>query len=82
MIEYARYVIWAFGIATFLALMVFNVDVVGPRGAQGAQAVASIAEAEWELCDENSVLCAVYKFPNGTIKKSYDETGVVITPEE
>jgi hypothetical protein len=59
--------------------MVFNVDVVGPRG---AQAVASSAEAECELCDENSVLCAIYVFPDGHTIQAYDETGVVITPEE
>jgi hypothetical protein len=79
MMKYAKYAVRAVGIVTFLMLMVFNVDVVG---SQGVQVVASSAEAECELCDENSVLCAVYEFPDGTVIQEYDETGVVITPEE
>lgn len=76
--KYAKYAVRVVGIATFLALMVFNVDVVGPRG---VQAVASSVEAECDMCDENTELCAIYRFPDGTVIQDYDETGVVVTPE-
>jgi len=79
MMKCAKYAVRVVGIATFLALMVFNVDVVGPRG---AQAVASSAEAECDLCDGNPVLCAIYVFPDGHTIQDYDETGVVVTPGE
>jgi hypothetical protein len=77
--RYATYTIRALAIATFLALMVFNVDVVG---SQGPELAVSSTEVRCEWCDENSVLCARYVFPDGHTILEYDETGVVVTPDD
>jgi len=76
---YATYTVRFLAIATFLALMAFNVDVVG---SQGPELDVSSAEVRCEWCDENSVLCAHYVFPDGHTILEYDETGFVVTPEE
>jgi len=78
MIEYARYAVRAVGITAFLALMVFNVDVMGPRG---AQATASSGTAECDLCEGYQQQCAVYCFPGGDCEADFsNEDPIAITP--
>lgn len=59
--KHARNVIRIVGTAIFLALMFFNVDVMGPRG---AQATATSSVVKCDLCQGNQQECAVYCFPD------------------
>lgn len=61
MTRYTSHVIRIVSLAAFLALVVFNVDVVGP---EGLQATASSDTAECDLCLGNAEYCATYCFPD------------------
>ena len=78
MMKYARYAVRVAGFATFLALMLFNINIMGPQGVQGT---VSSGSTECIECDENTRWCVTYCYPDGSCTAEYDEEApIVITP--